>query len=121
MNALGFIETRGFVAATVAADSALKAAHVSLVSRKLPGSGLVAIIVNGDVAAVKSAVEAGAGSAAPVGEVVSAQVIARPHNDLMVLFEEPEVKKGGGAKKAPASKSSAKKAAEDKNSGKPGI
>ncbi len=121
MKALGFIETRGFVAAVEACDSALKAANVSLIGRKQPGSGLVAVIVTGDVAAVKAAVEAGAGSAASVGEVVTAQVIARPHEGLMVLFEEESAGKGGGAKKAAPAKAPAKKAADDKNTEKPGI
>jgi len=119
MKALGFIETRGFVAATEAADSALKAANVSLLGQKWPGSGYVAVIITGDVAAVKAAVEAGAGSAANVGEIISAQVIARPHEGLMILFEEPA--KQGGAKKRTPAKAPAKKAPEDKNDDKPGI
>ncbi len=124
MKALGFIETRGFVAATEAADSALKSANVSLLGQKRPGSGLVAVIIAGDVAAVKSAVDAGAGSAAAIGEVVSAQVIARPHEGLMALFEEPEKGKGGGGggrKTTAAAKAPAKKTANDKNPEKPGI
>jgi len=118
MNALGFIETRGFVASVVAADSALKSANVSLVGRKLPGSGLVAVIVTGDVAAVKAAVDAAAASASVVGEVVSAQVIARPHDDLekMIVDEPAPVK--APAKKA-AAKAPAKKAAVPKP--KPGV
>lgn len=88
MQALGFIETRGFVAAIEAADSALKSASVSLVGQKRPGSGLVAIIITGDVAAVKSAVDAGTESASAVGEVVSSQVIARPHEDMDKLIQD---------------------------------
>jgi len=82
MQALGFIETKGFVAAVEAADSALKAANVSLVGQKRVGSGLVAVILTGDVAAVKAAVEAGAESAAAIGEVLAVQVIASPHEDM---------------------------------------
>jgi len=82
MKALGFIETKGFVAAVEAADSALKAANVSLVTQMRAGSGLVMIIVTGDVAAVKAGVDAGAGSAAAIGQVVATQVIASPHEDM---------------------------------------
>ena len=82
MNALGFIETKGFVAAVEAADSALKAANVSLLTQMRAGSGLVMVIVTGDVAAVKAAVEAGASSGAKVGEVLAVQVIASPHEDM---------------------------------------
>lgn len=82
MQALGFIETQGFVAAVEAADSALKAADVSLLTQMRAGSGLVMVILTGDVAAVKAAVDAGAGSAAAIGEVVAAQVIASPHTDM---------------------------------------
>ena len=82
MQALGFIETQGFVAAVEAADSALKAANVSLLTQMRAGSGLVMVILAGDVAAVKAAVDAGAGSAAAIGEVKAAQVIASPHTDM---------------------------------------
>jgi len=94
MQALGFIETQGFVAAIEAADSALKAASVSLIGQKRPGSGLVTIIITGDVAAVKSAVEVGAESASAVGKVVSTQVIARPHQDMeKLIIDELTIKK----------------------------
>jgi ethanolamine utilization protein EutM len=90
MMALGFIETKGFVAAVEAADSALKAANVSLVGQKRVGSGLVAVILTGDVAAVKAAVEAGTESASNVGQVVATQVIASPHEDMRaMIFDEP--------------------------------
>jgi len=82
MQALGFIETKGFVAAIEATDSALKAANVSLLTQMRAGSGLVMVIVTGDIASVKAAVDAGAGSAAAIGEVVAAQVIASPHTDM---------------------------------------
>ncbi len=80
--ALGLIETRGMVALVEAADAALKAANVSYRGWKQVGSGLVTVVLEGDVAAVKAAVDAGAASAAKVGEVVSVDVIARPHGDI---------------------------------------
>ena len=90
MKALGFIETKGFVAAVEAADSALKAANVSLLTQLRAGSGLVMVVVTGDVAAVKAAVDAGAGSAAAIGEVIAAQVIASPHVDMEAFLGKSE-------------------------------
>lgn len=81
-QALGFIETRGMVALVEAADAALKAANVTYRGWKQVGSGLVTVVLEGDVAAVKAAIDAGAAGAARVGEVVSVNVIARPHNDV---------------------------------------
>jgi len=81
-QALGLIETRGMVALVEATDAALKAANVSYRGWKQVGSGLVTVVLEGDVAAVKAAVDAGAASAAKVGEVVSVDVIARPHSDI---------------------------------------
>ncbi|MDM8005072.1 MAG: BMC domain-containing protein [Phycisphaerae bacterium] len=81
-QALGLIETRGMVALVEATDAALKAANVSYRGWKQVGSGLVTVVLEGDVAAVKAAVDAGAASAAKVGEVVSVDVIARPHGDI---------------------------------------
>lgn len=81
-KALGFIETRGFIGAVESADSMLKAASVSLVGYRKTGSGYIAVMVRGDVGAVKAAVEAGTEAAARVGEVISSQVIASPHVDL---------------------------------------
>jgi ethanolamine utilization protein EutM len=82
MEALGMIETRGLVAMIEAADAMVKAANVQLVGWEKIGSGYVTAIVRGDVAAVKSAVDAGAAAAAKVGEVMSTHVIPRPHMDL---------------------------------------
>jgi ethanolamine utilization protein EutM len=90
MQALGFIETKGFVAAVEAADSALKAANVSLMTQMRAGSGLVLVVITGDVSAVKAAVDAGASSAAAVGEVLAAQVIASPHTDMDAFFTNSE-------------------------------
>ncbi|HYJ76696.1 MAG TPA: BMC domain-containing protein [Kineosporiaceae bacterium] len=81
-NAIGLIETKGYVAAVAAADAMVKAANVVLVSREQVGDGLVAVTVVGDVGAVKAATEAGAETAGQVGELVSVHVIPRPHAEL---------------------------------------
>lgn len=81
-QALGMIETRGLVAVTEAADAMLKAANVELVGSEKIGSGLVTVMVRGDVGAVKAAVEAGAAVASRLGEVIATHVIPRPHTDL---------------------------------------
>ncbi|MCA9077264.1 MAG: BMC domain-containing protein [Planctomycetaceae bacterium] len=82
MEALGMIETKGLVCMIEAADAALKAANVQLSGWDKVGSGLVTIFMVGDVAAVKAAVDAGASAASKIGEVVSVQVIPRPHEEL---------------------------------------
>ena len=82
-EALGLIETRGLVGSIEAADAMVKAANVSLVGYEKIGSGLVTVMVRGDVGAVKAATDAGAASAKRVGgEVVSVHVIPRPHADV---------------------------------------
>jgi ethanolamine utilization protein EutM len=81
-QALGMIETKGYVAALAAADAMVKAANVSIVAREQVGDGLVAVVIHGDVGAVKAATEAGAETANQVGELVSVHVIPRPHSDL---------------------------------------
>lgn len=81
-EALGMIETRGFIGAVEGADAMVKAANVRLVSYKKTGAGLVAVLVRGDVGAVKAAVEAGAYAAGRIGELVSTHVIPRPHNNV---------------------------------------
>ena len=81
-QALGLIETRGFVGAVEAADAMVKAANVTLIGKELVGGGLVTVLVRGDVGAVKAAVDAGASAAKAVGEIVSVHVIARPHDDV---------------------------------------
>lgn len=78
-NSIGLLETRGFAAAVAATDAMVKAATVSVVQSKETGAGLVAIAIQGDVGAIKTAIEAGAEAAHSVGEVVSTHVIARPH------------------------------------------
>ena len=84
--AIGMIETRGLVALVQGADAALKAADVSFNGWKKVGSGLCTLFVSGDVAAVKAAVDAGVVAARAVGEVVSVQVIPRPHDDLSIVL-----------------------------------
>ena len=81
-EALGMVETRGLVAAIEAADAMLKAANVALVGTEKIGSGLVSVMVRGDVGAVKAAVEAGGQSAQKLGEIIATHVIPRPHNDV---------------------------------------
>lgn len=91
-QALGFVETVGLVAATEAADAMVKAANVELVTRQQPGGGYTAIVVRGDVGAVKAAVEAGAAAAKAVGRVASAHVIPRPHDDIAGILKRPTVR-----------------------------
>ena len=85
-EALGMIETRGLVAAIEAADAMVKAANVVLIGSEKIGSGLVSVMVRGDVGAVKAAVEAGGAAAARLGEVVATHVIPRPHADVDKLL-----------------------------------
>lgn len=82
MEALGMIETKGFIAMVEATDAMLKSANVQFIGWDKVGSAMVTVFVNGDVGAVKAATDAGANAAGRVGEVVSVQVIARPHEDL---------------------------------------
>ena len=90
-DALGMIETKGLVGMVEAADAMVKAARVELVGFEKIGGGYVTAIVRGDVAAVKAAVDAGAAAAAKVGEVVSVDVIARPHNDVAKVLPATEM------------------------------
>ena len=85
-EALGMIETKGFVGMVEAADAMVKAAKVELVGYEKIGGGYVTAIVRGDVAAVKAATEAGSRAAERVGELVSVHVIPRPHADLEMLL-----------------------------------
>lgn len=89
-EALGMIETKGLVGAIEAADAMVKAANVVLVGYEKIGSGLVTVMVRGDVGAVKAAADAGAAAARNVGEVVSTHVIPRPHTDVEKIL--PKVK-----------------------------
>ncbi len=81
-EALGMIETRGLTAAVEAADAMVKAAEVVLIGTEKIGSGLVSVMVRGDVGAVKAATEVGAECAAKLGELVAVHVIPRPHSDV---------------------------------------
>ena len=81
-EALGMIETKGFITLVESADAMMKAANVTFLGWDKVGSGLVSAFVSGDVAAVKAATDAGAAAGGRIGEIVSVQVIPRPHGDL---------------------------------------
>jgi ethanolamine utilization protein EutM len=81
-EALGMVETKGLVGAIEAADAMVKAANVTLIGYQKIGSGLVTVMVRGDVGAVKAATDAGAAAAQKVGEVISVHVIPRPHTEV---------------------------------------
>ena len=81
-EALGMVETRGLVAAIEAADAMVKAANVTLIGTEKIGSGLVSVMVRGDVGAVNAATEAGGNAAKKLGEVIAIHVIPRPHGDV---------------------------------------
>lgn len=81
-EALGMVETRGLTAAIEAADAMTKSAEVTLIGTEKIGSGLVTVMVRGDVGAVKAAVESGSSAAERLGELVATHVIPRPHNDV---------------------------------------
>ena len=81
-EALGMIETRGLTAAVEAADAMVKASEVTLIGTEKIGSGLVSVMVRGDVGAVKAAVEAGSATASRLGELIAVHVIPRPHGDV---------------------------------------
>jgi microcompartment protein CcmL/EutN len=89
-EALGMIETRGLIAAIQAADTMCKAANVTLVGTEKIGSGLVTVMVRGDVGAVKSAVESAASNVDKLGELIATHVIPRPHSDVEMIL--PKVK-----------------------------
>ena len=87
LEALGMVETKGFVGAVEAADAMVKAANVTLLGKEYIGAGYVTIFVRGDVGAVKAATDAGAAAARRVGELVSVHVIPRPHRELEQVLE----------------------------------
>lgn len=89
LEALGMIEAKGFVTLVEASDAMLKAANVEFLGWDKVGSGLVTAFVTGDVAAVKAATDAGANAGARIGEIVSVQVIPRPHEDLDIVLPPP--------------------------------
>ena len=92
--ALGMVETRGLIGSIEAADAMVKAANVHLIGKTQIGSGLVTVMVRGDVGAVKAATDAGAAAAEKVGELVSVHVIARPHTEVDAILPKG---KGGAA------------------------
>ncbi|HWR42185.1 MULTISPECIES: ethanolamine utilization microcompartment protein EutM [Sporomusa] len=89
-EALGMVETKGLVGAIEAADAMVKAANVVLVGYEKIGSGLVTVMVRGDVGAVKAATDSGAAAAQRVGELVSVHVIPRPHTDIEKILPKAE-------------------------------
>lgn len=91
-EALGMVETKGLIGAVEAADAMVKAANVMLVGKEKIGSGLVTVMVRGDVGAVKAAVDAGAAAAKRVGELYSVHVIPRPHDDVEGILPKGSVK-----------------------------
>src|ERR1700679_3654939 len=104
-DALGLIETKGFVGMVEAADAMVKAARVELVGYEKIGGGFVTAIVRGDVAAVKAATEAGQRAAERVGELVSVHVIPRPHANIDLILPlgrtegaASDGKSGGGSR-----------------------
>lgn len=89
-EALGMIETKGFVASVEAADAMVKAANVILIGKEYIGAGYVTVLVRGDVGAVKAATDAGAAAARRVGELVSVHVIPRPHSEVEKIIPQIE-------------------------------
>ncbi len=107
LEALGMVETKGFVSAVEAADAMVKAANVNLIGKEYIGAGYVTIFVRGDVGAVKAATDAGAAAARRVGELISVHVIPRPHAEVEDVLPGNSVTQGksirGGARGALAS------------------
>ena len=85
-EALGMIETKGYVGSVEASDAMVKAANVTLVKTIAIGGGMITVLAKGDVGSVKAAVEAGSNAAGKVGELISSHIIARPHEDLLKAF-----------------------------------
>ena len=88
MQALGMVETKGLVPSIEAADAMVKAANVTLIGTEKIGSGLVSVMVRGDVGAVKAAVEAGSAAAEKLGEIIAVHVIPRPHSDVEKILPQ---------------------------------
>lgn len=94
LEALGMVETKGFVGAVEAADAMVKAANVNLIGKEYIGAGYVTIFVRGDVGAVKAATDAGAAAARRVGELISVHVIPRPHAEVEDVLPGNSVTQG---------------------------
>lgn len=90
MNALGMIETKGYVAAVEAVDAMVKSANVNLIGLEKAGGGFVSVFIQGEVGAVKAALDSGTAAAKKVGEVVSVHVIPRPHADTEIMLPKKE-------------------------------
>lgn len=93
MQALGMIETKGLIGAIEAADAMTKAANVTLIGKEKIGSGLITVMITGDVGAVKAAVDAGAAAAQQIGHLVGVHVIARPHDEIENILKKEVVEK----------------------------
>jgi ethanolamine utilization protein EutM len=91
-EAIGMIETKGYVGSVEASDAMVKAANVVLVKTIPIGGGLITVLARGDVGSVKAAVDAGTKAAAKVGELISSHIIARPHEDLLKAFIDTAAK-----------------------------
>lgn len=89
-EALGMVETKGYIGAVEAADAMTKSANVALIGYQKVGAGLVTVLVRGDVGAVSAAVAAGVAAASAVGEVVAKHIIPRPHSETERLLPQPE-------------------------------
>ncbi len=87
-EAIGMIETKGYVGAVEASDAMVKAANVNLFKTIPIGGGMITVLARGDVGSVKAAVDAGSKAASKVGELISSHIIARPHDDLLKVFVE---------------------------------
>ena len=85
-EAIGLIETKGYVGSVEASDAMVKAANVTLIKTIAIGGGLITVLAQGDIGSIKAAVDAGANAAAKVGELVGSHVIARPHDELIEAF-----------------------------------
>jgi len=116
LEALGMVETKGFVGAVEAADAMVKAANVQLLGKEYIGAGYVTIFVRGDVGAVKAATDAGAAAARRVGELISVHVIPRPHGEVERVLprgnvgyspDEKSLQGGGGRQLGPGEESPA--------------
>ena len=103
-EALGMVETKGLIGAIEAADAMVKAANVTLIGKEMIGSGLVTVMVRGDVGAVKASVDAGAAAAKRVGELVSVHVIPRPHDEVEGILPQKGTTAKAEAKAKPATK-----------------
>lgn len=88
LEALGLVETRGFIGAVEAADAMVKAANVILLGKEYVGAGYVTVLVRGDVGAVKASTDAGAAAARRVGELISVHVIPRPHQEVEKILPQ---------------------------------